>query len=73
MRPDSISTNPDNLAVVNTLAATGIVTEDDTLVDAALSEILSLPPEQRLQSDPGRDVAYLIIQHSLGQVRLIGR
>jgi superkiller protein 3 len=55
--------------VVNTLAALGIVTEDDALVDAALSEIVSLPYEQRAASDPRRDISYLLIQHALGQVR----
>jgi superkiller protein 3 len=47
---NSISTDPENLTVVNTLAALGIVTEDDALVDAALSEIVSLPYEQRAAS-----------------------
>jgi len=45
----------------------GILTDDDSLVDAALSEILGLPLEQRLQRDPGREVTYLLIKHHLGQ------
>ena len=47
----------------------GILTDDDSLVDAALSEILSLPLERRHALDPCRDVDYLLIQHHLGQVR----
>jgi hypothetical protein len=54
---------------INTLAGMGILTEDDGLVDAALSEILSLPIEQRHELDPRRDVTYLLVQHYLGLVR----
>lgn len=46
----------------------GILTEDDSLVDAALSEILSLPLERRHELDPRRDVDYILVQHHLGQV-----
>lgn len=46
----------------------GILTEDDGLVDAALSEILALPLERRHELDPSRDVDYLLVQHHLGQV-----
>ncbi|KAJ3553260.1 hypothetical protein NM688_g3709 [Phlebia brevispora] len=44
----SVENDPDNLMAVNTLAGMGILTEDDSLVDAALSEILALPLDQRL-------------------------
>lgn len=54
---------------INALAGMGILTEDDSLVDAALSEILSLSLERRHKLDPRRDVNYLLIQHHLGQVR----
>ena len=46
----------------------GIVTDDDTLIDAALSEILSLPLDQRHELDPSRDVGYLLMQHPLSMV-----
>ena len=46
----------------------GILTEDESLVDAALSEILSLPLDQRRGRDPRRDVSYLLAQQSLEQV-----
>jgi hypothetical protein len=46
----------------------GILTDDDSLVDAALSELLALPLERRHELDPRRDVNYLLIQHHLGQV-----
>ena len=65
----SITTDPENLAAINTLAGMGILTDDDNLVDAALSEILSLPLERRREFDPRRDVDYLLIQHHLGQVK----
>lgn len=41
---------------------------DDTLVDAALTEILALPPDRRRELDPARDVDYLLVRHSLEQV-----
>jgi superkiller protein 3 len=47
----------------------GIVTADDALVDAALSEIVSLPVARRVALDPGRDVTYLLAQHALAQVK----
>ncbi|TFY67241.1 hypothetical protein EVJ58_g1753 [Rhodofomes roseus] len=63
----SIESDPENLMAINTLAGMGILTGDESLVDAALSEILALPLDQRLSRDPGRDVAYLLIQHHLAQ------
>jgi superkiller protein 3 len=63
---DCITSDPENLMAINTLAGMGILTEDDGLVDAALSEILSLPVEQRQELDPRRDVTYLLVQHYLG-------
>ena len=65
----SITTDPENLTAINALAGMGILTDDDSLVDAALSEILSLPLEKRRELDPRRDVDYLLIQHHLGQVK----
>jgi len=46
----------------------GILTEDESLIDAALSEILSLPLDRRRLRDPRRDVTYLLIQQYLEQV-----
>ena len=46
----------------------GILTDDDGLVDAAPSEILALSPDSRQERDPDGNVAYLLIQHHLGQV-----
>ncbi|KAF9222633.1 superkiller protein 3 [Gyrodon lividus] len=64
---DSITTDPENLMAINTLAGMGILTEDDSLVDAAVSEIQSLPIERRQELDPRRDVTYLLVQHHLSQ------
>ncbi|TFK87083.1 TPR-like protein [Polyporus arcularius HHB13444] len=63
----SIEYDPENLMAINTLAGMGILTDDDNLVDAALSELLSLPIDQRHERDPERDVTYLLVQHHLGQ------
>ena len=49
----------------------GILTNDDGLVDAALSEILALPIEQKNRLDPERHVDYLLIQHHLAQVHIV--
>lgn len=46
----------------------GILTSDDGLVDAALSEMLSLPLDQRVAMDPHHDVNGLLVKHRLGQV-----
>ena len=64
----SIATDPENLNAINTLAGMGILTGDDNIVDAALSEILALPIEHRHSVDPQRNVDYLLIQHHLAQV-----
>ncbi|OCH91806.1 TPR-like protein [Obba rivulosa] len=63
----SIDSNPENLVAINTLAGMGILTDDDSLVDAALSEILALPLDQRHERDPNREVTYLLTQHHLAQ------
>ncbi|KAH8093923.1 TPR-like protein [Cristinia sonorae] len=63
----SIETDPENLLAINALAGMGILTDDDSLVDAALSEILSLSIQERQERDPAGDVTYLLIQHHLSQ------
>ncbi|GBE81379.1 Superkiller protein [Sparassis crispa] len=63
----SIESDPENLMAINALAGMGILTDDDSLVDAALSEILAQPLDRRLQRDPDRDITYLLIEHHLGQ------
>ncbi|KAG6878535.1 hypothetical protein C0993_004433 [Termitomyces sp. T159_Od127] len=66
---ECITSDPDNLTAINTLAGMGVLTGDESLVDAALSELLALPLEQRYERDPGRNVDYLLTQYHLGQVR----
>ncbi|KDQ57736.1 hypothetical protein JAAARDRAFT_35420 [Jaapia argillacea MUCL 33604] len=62
-----IEEDPDNITAINVLAGMGILTEDDGLVEAALSEILSLHYDKRFVSDPDRAVTHLLIQHQLGE------
>jgi superkiller protein 3 len=64
----SIASDPENLASINILAGMGILTDDDGLVDAALSEVMALPIDQKLELDSQRHVDYLLIQHCLSQV-----
>ncbi|THH28528.1 hypothetical protein EUX98_g5655 [Antrodiella citrinella] len=63
----SIESDPDNLLAINALAGMGILTDDDSLVDAALSEILSLSIQEREDRDPEGNVTSLLIQHHLSQ------
>jgi len=53
---------------INALASMGILTNDDSLIDAALSELISLPLDLRHRRDLRRDFAYILRQHHLGQV-----
>jgi hypothetical protein len=66
----SIASDPENLGAINILAGMGILTDDDGLVDAALSEVMALPIDQKHKLDLQRDVDYLLIQHGLSQVWL---
>ena len=50
------------------LAGMGLLTDDEALLDAALSEMLSLPAEEQHQRDPGRYVDMLLRNYSLAQV-----
>ncbi|KAH9058809.1 TPR-like protein [Lactarius vividus] len=64
---DCITQDPENLMAINALAGMGILTDDDSLIDAALSELISLPLDLRHQRDPRRDFSYILKQHHLGQ------
>jgi len=56
------------LTAINALAGMGILTDDDGLIDAALSELKSLSLDLRHRRDPRRDFSYILKQHHLGQV-----
>ena len=56
------------MTAINALAGMGILTDDDGLIDAALSELKSLPLDLRHRRDPQRDYSYILKQHHLGQV-----
>lgn len=67
---DCITQDPENLTAINALAGMGILTDDDGLIDAALSELKSLPLDLRHRRDPRRDFSYILKQHHLGQGNL---
>lgn len=46
----------------------GILTADDSLIDAALSEILAMSIDQKHSLDPQRHVDYLLLRNHLAQV-----
>ena len=51
----------------------GILTDDDGLIDAALSELKSLYLDLRHRRDPRRNFSYILMQHHLGQVSKLTR
>ena len=69
----SINRDPGNLAVVIALATMGLISNDEALIDAALSEILALPVEERHTRDPNGDVNDLLVKHHLANVSLSPR
>ncbi|CAE6416415.1 unnamed protein product [Rhizoctonia solani] len=56
-----------NLECIVMLVAIGTLNDEHELVDAALSEILSMPPEKRQSLDPGRQVDRILAQHHIAQ------
>ncbi|KAJ7251764.1 TPR-like protein [Mycena haematopus] len=64
---DCIAADPENLAAINALAGMGILTDDESLVDAALADLLALPLDRRFELDPQRDVNYLLTSTTLGR------
>ncbi|KAF7321489.1 Antiviral protein [Mycena kentingensis (nom. inval.)] len=67
---DCITKDPENFIAMNTLAAMGILTNDEGLVEAALSDLLSLPVDKCLELDPERNLDYLLTQSQLAQGNL---
>ena len=61
-KSQSITQNPENLTPINALAGMGILTDDDGLIDTALSEFNSLPLNLRHRCDPQRDYSYILKQ-----------
>ncbi|KAG8887667.1 hypothetical protein FRB98_009229 [Tulasnella sp. 332] len=66
----AITEDPKNMDAITTLAAYGILTLDDDLVDAAFSETLEMPLNERHALDPGRTVERLLVQHHLSKGRV---
>ena len=64
----SISNDPENLTAVVALAAMGLLTADESLIDAALSEIVSLSLDARHERDPEREIDDLLADHYLAEV-----
>ncbi|KAJ1304710.1 hypothetical protein OPQ81_005849 [Rhizoctonia solani] len=56
-----------NLECIVTLVAIGTLNNEPDLVDAALSEIISMPPEKRQSLDPSRQVDRILAQHYIAQ------
>ncbi|TFK54052.1 TPR-like protein [Heliocybe sulcata] len=69
---ECIADDSENLAAIAALAGMGILTDDDELLDATLSEITSLPVDRRHALDPARDVTQLLVEHDLGRNDISG-
>lgn len=64
----SISDDPANLSAIKTLAGMGILSNDESLLDAAVSEIVGLPLDQRQLLDRERNVDGLLERYHLSRV-----
>ncbi|KAF8629112.1 hypothetical protein AX17_005698 [Amanita inopinata Kibby_2008] len=58
-----IASDPGNWTAIETLAAMGVLSNDENLVDATLSELLDLPPEERQELDLCNDASYLLTRY----------
>ncbi|EJD52731.1 TPR-like protein [Auricularia subglabra TFB-10046 SS5] len=67
---ECIAANPEDLIAIVGLACMGMISSDDSLVDATLTEILSLPLDRRLALDPARDVPYIRVMQFILQASL---
>lgn len=59
------------MTAIIALAGMGLLTNDEALIDAAISEITSLPFDERYQRDPEHDVERLLTSHYLAEVRIV--
>jgi superkiller protein 3 len=64
----SVSAEPEHLQAIATLAAIGLLASDDSLIDAALSEIQELNTDVRTSLDPRGEVLRLLAQHHIREV-----
>ncbi|TIA72935.1 hypothetical protein E3P91_01735 [Wallemia ichthyophaga] len=62
---ECVEIDSEYLPAISTLAAIGILTHDGGLLDAALSEILSMPIDKRSEIDKHRGVHKLLVQNTL--------
>lgn len=62
-----IATDPTNITAITTLAGMGILSNDEALIEAGLSELLDMPIEQRQQLDHTNAVDYLLIQQYMSK------
>ncbi|KAF9497222.1 TPR-like protein [Pleurotus eryngii] len=69
---EHVAEDVENLRVMQTLVTMGILTEDESLIDAAISEIINLPLDKRQLLDPRGHINYLLIQNQLGQNNTAG-
>ncbi|KAH6914120.1 superkiller protein 3 SKI3 [Coprinopsis sp. MPI-PUGE-AT-0042] len=65
-----ISDDPSNLSAIKTLAGMGILSNDEGLLDAAVSEIVGLPLDQRQLLDRERNVDGLLERYHLSRNEL---
>ena len=64
------TTNEPNVEAITTLASLAILSQDDELLTAALTEVTALSQDKRGQLDPENDIDRLLVAHHLLQVRV---
>ena len=65
----SLGTDSKNVDAMVVLGAIATLLEDNALLDAALSEIISMPPQERRELDRLHKVDALLLRHHLIEVR----
>ncbi|KAG8986501.1 Superkiller protein 3 [Tulasnella sp. 427] len=63
----AITENSRNMDAITALAAYGMLSLDDDLLNAALSEIRAMPIDEQRKLDPEGTVEHLLTHHHLGQ------
>ncbi|PFH51986.1 hypothetical protein AMATHDRAFT_2475 [Amanita thiersii Skay4041] len=62
-----ITLDPRNMAAVTMLAGMGVVTDDESLIDVAFTELLELSIEERQTLDPCDNMNYLLTHYYQGR------
>jgi hypothetical protein len=65
----SITSDPNNIDAVTTLASMGILSGDESMVEAAFEEVSTLSPDRRKALDKNGDIDWLTVRNDLIKVK----